>query len=601
MMKKHLLSIALSLCIFSSYAQSQWDTNPASANNPVISTNAQEQNKILVTDGANGVIVISQSYNFFSFPFTTDINAQKVNSDGVVQWGDAATPKSVYTREGEATDTFINLSKAISDGNGGAYIAWEAFIQTQTDTFANLHIQHINNLGNKLWAATGLKVNSDVAGRGGGAINLCPDGSGGVVVVWDESVFDHPTQFTTYSQVFAQRYNSAGAKQWGANGVQVCTAAGIRGGASAVNDGTNNFVIYFADARSSNHYSGPDGEIFDNADIYAQKLNSSGALQWTANGIVVSNAALNQFPVNGFDGGGNAIADGAGGTIVLFDQYKLDSAFKNKYFAQRLNGSGTRQWATAGVTVCNIDSAKFLIRTFSDGAAGMVAVWSDARNGGGFLQGFETFAQRITSTGTASWTADGINVLSGEATDYNTPAVTDDGSGNYIFTWSRPTNGGAGSEVVAKKINNSGAQQWGASAKQVCNNADALAAAPSVIKSNNGSTIVAWLDDRNNSFPNFFGSDVYAGKLGANGSLGGGGVITPTTYTFTGVGDWNVAANWSNSTIPPSTLPSGSTIIIASADFLCRLNVAQTISAGATLIVNAGNNLVIQGSLTINQ
>jgi Proprotein convertase P-domain len=72
------------------------------------------------------------------------------------------------------------------------------------------------------------------------------------------------------------------------------------------------------------------------------------------------------------------------------------------------------------------------------------------------------------------------------------------------------------------------------------------------------------------------------------------------TYTFTGNGNWNVASNWSNNTIPPSPLPSGQAIIINhAAGGVCTLNVSQTISAGATLTVLTGKNLVVPGTLTV--
>jgi len=80
-----------------------------------------------------------------------------------------------------------------------------------------------------------------------------------------------------------------------------------------------------------------------------------------------------------------------------------------------------------------------------------------------------------------------------------------------------------------------------------------------------------------------------------------GGTISPgTTYTFTGNGNWNVAANWSNSTVPPSTVTAGSTIIIDnSTGGQCILNVAQTVAPGATFTVNAGKSLITLGNLIV--
>jgi len=79
-------------------------------------------------------------------------------------------------------------------------------------------------------------------------------------------------------------------------------------------------------------------------------------------------------------------------------------------------------------------------------------------------------------------------------------------------------------------------------------------------------------------------------------------VATPlaTIYSFTGTGNWNVPANWSGGTVPPNPLPAGAAIIINhAAGGNCTLNVSQTISAGATLTVNTGKNLIVPGTLTI--
>jgi PKD repeat protein len=72
------------------------------------------------------------------------------------------------------------------------------------------------------------------------------------------------------------------------------------------------------------------------------------------------------------------------------------------------------------------------------------------------------------------------------------------------------------------------------------------------------------------------------------------------TYTFTGDGNWDNAANWSSNAIPPSPLPSTNHIIINhAANGKCVLNVQQTISSGASLTVNTGMNLLVQGNIRV--
>jgi glucose/arabinose dehydrogenase len=71
-------------------------------------------------------------------------------------------------------------------------------------------------------------------------------------------------------------------------------------------------------------------------------------------------------------------------------------------------------------------------------------------------------------------------------------------------------------------------------------------------------------------------------------------------YKFTGNGNWDVAANWSDNTIPPSSLPAGSEILIdPPSGSECVLNIAQTIAAGAKLTVNNDKQFRVIGDLNL--
>ncbi|UEG49243.1 hypothetical protein LK994_11435 [Ferruginibacter lapsinanis] len=73
------------------------------------------------------------------------------------------------------------------------------------------------------------------------------------------------------------------------------------------------------------------------------------------------------------------------------------------------------------------------------------------------------------------------------------------------------------------------------------------------------------------------------------------------TYTFTGNGNWSVSSNWTNNIIPPLTLPSGDSIVIAPAiNDSCVLDVTQTISDGAFFIVATNAKFIIHGNLNMN-
>ena len=79
-------------------------------------------------------------------------------------------------------------------------------------------------------------------------------------------------------------------------------------------------------------------------------------------------------------------------------------------------------------------------------------------------------------------------------------------------------------------------------------------------------------------------------------------VNATNTYTFTGSGNWNNPANWSNNIIPPSVLPACSHIIIdPPAGEECILNVSQTVSPGAKITVMQDKKFLIPGSLIMQQ
>ncbi len=69
-----------------------------------------------------------------------------------------------------------------------------------------------------------------------------------------------------------------------------------------------------------------------------------------------------------------------------------------------------------------------------------------------------------------------------------------------------------------------------------------------------------------------------------------------TNYSFKGSGNWSNPANWAGGVVPPSTLPSGYTVVI---NGNCILDIAVHAQPGSSIIVAAGKSLVIIGSLDI--
>jgi hypothetical protein len=562
-MKKALLFFHCILIANMLFAQ--WGSNPSTGATIVSDALTNEINQVSVSDGANGAIVVFESTDLNA---VNNIYAQRINSNGQILWGLTDDPKPVCLHAFEKS-----IENVIPDGNGGVFIAW--FDTRNNVDLRDIYVQHINGSGDPLWPENGIMIDN-VNDRDKNEIRLCTDGSGGVIVVWGESLYDNTTSLTVYSQLFAQRYSSDGTAQWGDGGIEICTTDSFRAFASIVPDDAGGAIISFEDTRNSTHL---EGDIFDNIDIYAQRINNNGELLWTGDGVAVSTQPYNQLLGEEYLQTSTTIPDGAGGVIILFDDYTGNNDGNGTFYAQHLNGSGVSQWATAGMPVCISNYYKFLIKAVPDAAGGIVAFWSEDRVGNG---DYSSYAQRILANGSANWATDGVKLVDsiGGAGGFENDLVAD-GNGNFIFTWSDTA-----SHVQAQKINGSGIVQWGVTNKDVCTNLNANPVLTRIVKSDAGSSIITWLDNRN------YGAsltDIYAAKIDANGILAG---TDGSNYITVANGDWNVGATWQGGIVPP-----------VDADVKIRHTVAITANASChsvsieppngNLTVNTGVNLSI--------
>ena len=103
-----------------------------------------------------------------------NIFAHKVNQEGVFLWGeDGAVVTDLPGRQEDPV--------AITDGDGGAYIAW---VDYRFDPQGDIYLQHINSDGQILLDSNGVAL-AQVNGKQI-TINMCTDSLGGVFVTWQD-------------------------------------------------------------------------------------------------------------------------------------------------------------------------------------------------------------------------------------------------------------------------------------------------------------------------------------------------------------------------------------------------------------------------------
>jgi len=159
------------------------------------------------------------------------------------------------------------------------------------------------------------------------------------------------------------------------------------------------------------------------ADIYAQRINASGVVQWTANGVAIST------PADDDQRDPTIVSDGAGGAIITWHDSR-SGALNYDIYAQRINASGVVQWTVNGVAISTAPGNQVYPTITSDGAGGAINTWSDGRSG----TNADIYAQRINASGVVQWTANGV-AISTAARDQLYPTITSDGAGGAIITW----------------------------------------------------------------------------------------------------------------------------------------------------------------------
>jgi hypothetical protein len=419
----------------------------------------------ITSDGSGGAIITWSDYR--SGSGNSDIYARRVNSSGAVQW--AADGVAICTVSGEKYRFQIT-----SDGLGGAIITWDDVRSGNSDIYA----QRVDSSGNVLWTANGVAICTASGDQRN--LQITSDGSAGAIVTWEDYRSGN-------WDIYAQRVNSSGAVQWTANGVAICTASDFQLDPQITSDGSAGAIITWDDYRSGSNF-----------DIYAQWVNSSGAVQWTANGVAISTASGHQvWP--------QIISDGSGGAVVTWEDYRSGSLAD--VYAQRVNSSGAVQWTANGVAICTASGDQSTPQIISDGSGGAVVTWEDYRSGN-----WDIYAQRVNSSGNVLWTANGVAIRTASGNQWH-PQIIPDGSGGAIITWDGGPSGIGNSDIYAQRVNSSGAVQWTANGVTICT-ATGDQFTPQITSDGSAGAIITWDDDRNGS-----NNDIYAQWVDSSGSL----------------------------------------------------------------------------------
>ena len=474
-MKSSFLLFVFLLVVVTGETSAQW-TNNGALNTAVATGKSDRYDVYSIADGSGNTYV---TWYDESSDTKGGVYVQKISSSGSLSWGAGGV------RVDSIPQTFEKPSLAL-DGTGGVFVTWAD--SRSDNTLPNIYGQHVSSAGATQWAANGINLTAGfttgISFREPGNPQLLSDGSNGMYLAWDDAF-----------GLVLMRVGSNGTMAWSAKADSVYGATDTR----IASDGAGGVILTWTDDRNVG-----TGDL---ADIYAQRVNSSGAILWSTGDVVVSSATnLQEYP--------QIVPDGSGGAVIAWQDFRDGAHFRG--YAQKLNSSGVVQWTANGVALTSTTNSINALLMTSDQAGGGIFSWEESR-GGGIGGSDNIYAQRLNGTGQRQWSDTGAYVCTNTAPQED-PVIVSDGSSGAIVVWDDNRNTGANIDIYAQRLNAAGVAQWTTDGIPV-STAAGNQERPFIVPASSGAAVVFWYDYR--SVVGNSNAEIYAQYVSGNGKLSG--------------------------------------------------------------------------------
>jgi hypothetical protein len=274
----------------------------------------------------------------------SDVVLQKLNAKGVAQWGSGV----VFSLSGYE----YLLADLHAADNGSVIVSWVS--NKGFGSNSQLWTNKVSSSGSLLWGSGNVNVFNVGSLQFGNFPYFVYDGNGGAVFAWYTS--------TPALQCFAQHIRSDGSAAFPQNGVAGSgNTINVRvSPAAAYNKATDEVFMFWTEEDSNQVLNG----------VYGQKFNSTGALEWGADGLtIVPLGADQQIFVSTVQVGGGAL-------VFWVDMQSFGSSTIQ---ATRLDDTGATVCAQFPVSSLAADKSR-LVAAIAPSSIAAVA-FEDDRNG----------------------------------------------------------------------------------------------------------------------------------------------------------------------------------------------------------------------------
>ena len=344
-----------------------------------------------------------------------EVWVQHVDADGTPTWIENGIQSCTY-------DSDQSYYDAVADGAGGLIVVW----RDEVDSVVDIYAQRFDTSG-RVWADYGVAVCTVSEDQTYPKVLADGSGTGGCFVVWSDYRDGN-------ADVYAQRLDATGQRRWTTGGVAVCVHESTQAASKLVTDDSGGFIVFWRDLRTASTYA-----------LRQQHVDGDGSLLWSADGLSVTgvvNSGYDQYLCH-------VIPDGAGGTFASVDQETdIEDQYTSKIY--HLDADGARLWdrSVADIAGMHTNNAQ-LVR---DDAGGVYAAAT-------FRLDYEraVIAQHFSATGIRTWTTAGVAVCGISTSEYVSTLLSDGSGGLLIVT--NDYRYGAGS-VIVHRLNTSGDHLW---------------------------------------------------------------------------------------------------------------------------------------------
>jgi hypothetical protein len=367
-------------------------------------------NPIIVSDNKGGALIV---YEVTVIGGADNIYIQHINGQGTELWNAGAGGLGVaVTHDSRINNHDVSNNQNVSsDGNGGAFITWQAY-----NPF-NIFVQHVDKNANLIWGSGGVQVTSSDSLQTGYSSFVVNSGNNTATVGYSYS-----TRF------YLRRIRSNGTLAWDSSALLTSNFANFGQAFLAFDNESpkENVFAVWQDARN-NSTTG--------IDLYMQRVDTSGKKLLTDNGVLLAGDVGDEtYPYVLVD------ANGATYTTYLTGYHaKL----------QHTQNNGTNLWnGTSGVSITNNGGGNTYPVITDNGTGGVISLWHDNRN---FMESL--YAQNFDADGNPLWRVNGVPVIVGSVDqNHSTNPMVSFNRDTAIAAFDKASGGATGNDIYAARF-----------------------------------------------------------------------------------------------------------------------------------------------------